>query len=231
MLAEIEEKLIGLLQGKMQDLPKGSIVAGEKAGKPPYVSLSNKDFAFERVDIAESVDRVVVDVEESFSYGAGEGTFRLRNKPLPGTTRIELPPGTALKENQDYTVSYGDGSVSFAGRVESGKLKGTAKYSTEGVSAVKTLRLKATYIVEVAGRDREETDTMAERAVEALMDIDEVLQSEGLIITPLKGRTVSSDKEGCAFIQLAYMLEKEMKVTKPVTVMKRVEVKQKERLN
>ncbi|HRU81687.1 MAG TPA: hypothetical protein P5168_03960, partial [Candidatus Methanomethylicus sp.] len=69
------------------------------------------------------------------------------------------------------------------------------------------------------------------RAVEALMDIDDALQSEGLTITPLRGRTLSGEKEGYVRIQLAYMLEKEMKVTKPVSVMKRVEVKQKENMD
>jgi len=229
MLAEIEEKLIGLLKGKMQDLPEGSVSAGGKPGRPPYVLLGNRSFTFERVDIAESVDRVVVDVEEQLS--CGEGMCRLRNRPLPGTVAIEAPPGTPLKENQDFTVGYGDGTVSFAGAAGSGKVKGRAKYSTEGTSSVKSLRLKATYIVEVAGRSGEETDAMAGRAVEALMDIDDALQSEGLTITPLRGRTVSGEKEGYGRIQLAYMLEKEMKVTKPVSVMKRVEVKQKENLD
>ncbi|HRR54943.1 MAG TPA: hypothetical protein P5290_06330 [Candidatus Methanomethylicus sp.] len=229
MLAEIEEKLIGLLKGKMQGMPEGSISAGGKAAKPPYVLLGNRSFTFERVGIAESVDRAVVDVEEQIS--CNEGACRLRNRPLPGTVIIEAPPGTPLKENQDFTVGYGDGAVSFAGAAGSGRLKGRAKYSTEGTSSVKSLRLKAIYIVEVAGRSGEETDAMAGRAVEALMDIDDALQSEGLTITPLRGRTVSGEKEGYVRIQLAYMLEKEMKVTKPVSVMKRVEVKQKENMD
>ncbi|HPC28360.1 MAG TPA: hypothetical protein PKX17_06495 [Candidatus Methanomethylicus sp.] len=228
MLAEIEEKLIGLLKGKMQGMPEGSISAGGKAAKPPYVLLGNRSFTFERVGIAESVDRAVVDVEEQIS--CNEGACRLRNRPLPGTVIIEAPPGTPLKENQDFTVGYGDGAVSFAGAAGSGRLKGRAKYSTEGTSSVKSLRLKAIYIVEVAGRSGEETDAMAGRAVEALMDIDDVLQSEGLTITPLRGRTLIGEKEGYVRIQLAYMLEKEMKVTKPVSVMKRVEVKQKDNM-
>ena len=228
MLAEIEEKLIGLLKGKMQGMPEGSISAGGKAAKPPYVLLGNRSFTFERVGIAESVDRAVVDVEEQIS--CNEGACRLRNRPLPGTVIIEAPPGTPLKENQDFTVGYGDGAVSFAGAAGSGRLKGRAKYSTEGTSSVKSLRLKAIYIVEVAGRSGEETDAMASRAVEALMDIDDVLQSEGLTITPLRGRTLIGEKEGYVRIQLAYMLEKEMKVTKPVSVMKRVEVKQKDNM-
>jgi len=105
----------------------------------------------------------------------------------PRDVAIEAPTGTPLKENQDFTVGYGDGTVSFAGAAGSGKVKGRAKYSTEGTSSVKSLRLKATYIVEVAGRSGEETDAMAGRAVEALMDIDDALQSEGLNHNPRSG--------------------------------------------
>jgi len=85
MLAEIEEKLIGLLKGKMQDLPEGSVSAGGKPGRPPYVLLGNRSFTFERVDIAESVDRVVVDVEEQLS--CGEGTCRLTEQATPRDRR------------------------------------------------------------------------------------------------------------------------------------------------
>ncbi|HRU81291.1 MAG TPA: hypothetical protein P5168_01940, partial [Candidatus Methanomethylicus sp.] len=89
MLAEIEEKLISLLKGKMQGMPEGSVSAGVKPAKLPYVLLGNRSFTFERVGIAESVDRAVVDVEEQIS--CNEGACRLRNRPLPGTVIIEAP--------------------------------------------------------------------------------------------------------------------------------------------
>ncbi len=230
MLVEIEEKLIELLQQQVKDLPKGSIAAGRRAEKPPCIALNNKKFTLEKTDVAENVDKVAVDVEERFSYIATEKAIRLKNKPMPGTVSIALQSGISLKENEDYTVGYGSGVVSFAEKAEQADIKGVVKYTTESTSSVKTLRLKAKYIIDIAGKTREEAESIAEMAVKALLDIDDVLLSEGIVVTPLSGRILSSEKEESGLVQLAYQLEREIKVMKPVTLMQRVEVRQKQNL-
>lgn len=230
MLVEIEEKLIELLQQQVKDLPKGSIGAGRKTEKPPCITLNNKKFTLEKADVAENVDKVAVDVEERFSYVATERAIRLKNKPIPGSVSVALQSGLLLKENEDYTVGYGSGVVSFAERAEQADIKGVVRYTTESTSSVKTLRLKAKYIIDIAGKTREEAESIAEMAVKALLDIDDVLLSEGILVTPLGGRIVSGEKEGNGLVQLAYLMEREIKVTKPVALMQKVEVRQKQNL-
>lgn len=230
MLEEIEEKLIELLQQQVKALPKGSITAGRRPEKTPCIVLNNKKFTLEKADVAENVDKVAVDIEEPFAYTAKERGIRLKNKPMPGTVSIALQSGLLLKENDDYTVAYSSGVISFAEKAEQAGAEGIIRYMTESTSSVKTLRLKAKYIIDIAGKTREEAESIAEAAVRALLDIDDALLAEGILITPIGGRILSSEKEGGSQVQLAYTLESEIKVTKQVALMQKVEVRQKQNL-
>lgn len=230
-MTEIEERLVQILREHVEEVPKENIVLDAKPAKLPAVTISNLGFKLEKSGLAESLDQSRVELEERFLTDGIQTTYRLREKPLKGSLRVECPPGVPLTENVDYTVDVDAGSISFPIAPPKGRKRILVKYSSQRALAVKGLKVRAKYRIEAWGVDRVETDSIAEGVVKALLAVDEELALEGINVKPLGGRTViEQGGEKARRVRLVYLFERELRVEKPVPTIERIEIAGKEPL-
>jgi len=231
MLTEIEERLVQILQEHVEGVPKDNIVLDAKPAKLPAVTISNLGFKLEKLGLAEDVDQSRVELEERFPTDGVQTNYKLREKPLKGSLRVECPPGVPLTENVDYAVDVDGGSISFPIAPPKGRKRILVKYSSQRALTVKGLKVRAKYRIEAWGTGRAETDSIAEGVVKALLAVDEELALEGINVKPLGGRTIiEQGEEKARRIRLVYLFERELRVEKPVPTIERIEIAGKEPL-
>jgi hypothetical protein len=226
MLTEIEEKLAEILRQKIAEIPKENIVVNTELNKPPAVMISNLKFKFEKADMAENFDTGKVNLEEKFS-GDGVGkTYKLQEEPLRNSVRVESPPGTSLTEKQDYTVDDSEHSVNFQKAPEKGKNNIIIKYNSQkSVMTLKTIKVKALYLIGVLGENRTGADSLAEKVVKALLEAEERLAEEGIEIRPLGGANTVQEKN--AKVHLTYVAERTIRLEQVIGPMEKIEITRK----
>lgn len=225
MLAEIEDRLVKVLQEKVEEIPRENIVFNTKPAKPPAVTVSNVGFNFENLGLAENVDEGNVELEERFSSDGVQTSYKLEEKPLQGSVQVECPQGTLLTEKKDFDVNYDEGSIVFRKAPQKGKNRIFVKYlSQKRTVTLKGLKLKATYQIDVWDADRIKADSIAEKVVKAFLTAEDELATEGIELKPISGETLQ-DQEGT--IRLKYAVERELRVKKLIPPITKIEITKK----
>jgi hypothetical protein len=192
--------------------------------KPPAVKISNLKFKIQNANIAENMDMGRVEMEERLDGDGVKTSFKLQEKPLKKSVRVESPPGILLSEINDYVVDYANGSIDFHMAPAKGKSKIVASFlSQKGVMNVKSLKLKALYCFDVWGSDSAEADSIAEKIVKALITADNRFLKEEIDLKPIGG-TLILENDQAKKIQLRYILEKEMRIEEIVEPIERIEI-------
>jgi len=225
MLAEIEDRLVKILQDRVKEMPKGNIVLNIEPTKLPAVAISNVGFEFLNLGLAENITEGRIELEESFNCDGIETSYKFKEKPWQGSVQVECPPGTFLAEEKDFVVNYHDGLISFHEVPPKGK-KIRAKYlSRKGFVRLKSLKVKATYSIDVLGADRIEADSIAENVVRALLTAEDELAAEGIELKPVSGETLR-EQEGkkTGRIRLKYMFERELRLKKLAPPIEKIEI-------
>jgi hypothetical protein len=224
MLAEIEDRLSKILQEKLVEVPEENIGVEIKPGKPPAVIISNLKFKFKNAALAENIDEGKIDLEERFNSDGVKTSYKLKEKPLKKSVRVESPPGTLLTEKDDYAINYDEGSIEFRKAPQKGKNNILVKYNSQkAVMMLKSLKVKALYSIDILGADRTEVDSLAEKVVKALMTVEDQLLAEGIELKSVGG--VFAAEEGkTRRAQLRYSVEKEMRVEQIVGPIEKIEI-------
>jgi hypothetical protein len=230
MLAEIEEKLVKVLQDTLAEVPKQNIVVNLKPSTFPAVTISNLEFKFDNNSLAENLDRGHVEIEEKLDSDGAKISYKLQEKPLKKSVVVESPPGTLLTE-KNCVVNYEDGSIKFREPPSKGKDKILAKYkSLKKVMTLKSLRIKALYAINVFSEGRKEADSIAEKVVKVLLTVDNHSLGEDVEIKPVRGFTQTEEDGKTVLVQLKYVLEKDIRVEQVVGLMEKMEIERKDTL-
>jgi hypothetical protein len=230
MLTEIEELLVKTLQDNVKGVAKARIAVAAKEANAPAISIFCDGFRIKGEEVAETTGEKKVELEEGFSIDSGQRGYRLKNKP-DEVLRVELPAGTELKENVNYTVNYRKAIITFFEPINAGKVKGLVKYRAIKESIVKSLKISARYIISVQGEDWSGTDALAEETIKALLVGKEEMERQGIRLKPLAGRTAAGDSDGGQTqkrsIQLAYLLERDIIMETAFPPIAKIEITQK----
>lgn len=263
MLAEIEGIILRVLRERLASLPEDSILIEDRPSKLPAITIANKGFKIEKSGLSEVQEERRIEEEERFPIGrSGESltrdegtevraegglerdqrrnekgwtTYKLRHRPLKeGGVRVQCPPGKPLKEGIDYFVNFEDGSIRFPEAPSAEKRTILVRYSYDGAFAIKGLKLLARYAIDTFGKDRAETDSIAERIVRTFLSAEEELAMEGINVRLIGGRTMAEEREGARAngkvrgVRLLYLFEKELRMEKPMPPIERIEIAGKE---
>jgi hypothetical protein len=222
MLTEIEQNLVKVLREKLVEVPKESIVVDAKPSKLPSVIISNLEFKFDNKTLAENLDQGNIEINERLKCDGVKTSYKLQEKPLKKSVRVESPAGTVLAE-KDYIVNFDEGAIELRKAPTKGKILVVYK-SQKRVMTLKSLKVKALYAVDVISGNRIEADSVAEKVVKALLTIESQDLGEGVEIKPVGGIT-STEKEGKIIkVQLKYEVETEIRVEQVVGPMERIEI-------
>lgn len=227
MLVEIEEEIANIIKETITDFPHQNIFVNTKPTTNPSITLINLKFKFNHSELSEDFDEGRTELEENFDSDGLKKSFKVQEKPLRNSVSVEAPPNVLLNEN-DYTVNYDGPTIDFRKAPAKGKQIIVIRYlSPKNIMTLKSLKLKALYQIDVAGKDRAETDSLTEKVITTLLTAETQLLAKGIGIQPVGGITLSCEKENIAIIQLRYIFEKEMQVKQAVGVMESIEIKSK----
>jgi hypothetical protein len=225
MLSEIEDRLAIVLREKLVEVPRENIVVNANPSKPPAVVISNLKFKFKSGDLTENADLGKVEREERLNGDGAKTSYRLQEKPLRNSVRVESPPGTRLAEEDAYVTNYGEGSIEFRKAPEKGRNNIFVRYNSQkSVMTLKALKVKALYSIEVLSENRTEADSLAEKVVKALLTVEDQLLEEGIEVKPVRGMTLAEEGGKTAKVQLRYTVEKEMRVEQVVGPIEKIEI-------
>ncbi len=223
MLREFEEEIIRVLEAALVELPKGAMTLGATPSKLPGLAISNAGFEFESSGLAEEVEERQPGAAEKFSGTGTQTSFKLKEKPLPRSVKVQYPPGTLLVEGRDFSTDYRAGSVSFRVPPTREKNNILVEYlPRNAVTTLKGLKIKATYIIDVWGHSRTEADALAERVLKALLVAQADLAARGTDLKPIAGSIEEETK--ATKIRLRYALEREIRVEKAATLIEQVAI-------
>jgi hypothetical protein len=225
MLTEIEDRLAKILREKLVEIPGENIVVDVKSSKLPAVIISNLKFKFKNAGLAENIDEGKVELEERLNSDGVKTSYKLREKPLKKSVRVESPPGTLLSEKDDYAINYDEGSIDFLKAPEKGKNNVFVRYNSQkSIMTLKSLKVKALYSIDVLCGDRTEADSLAEKVVKALLTVEDQLLGEGIEVKPIGGVTSTEERDKTAKVQLKYIVEREMRVEQVVGPIEKIEI-------
>ena len=228
MLTEIEERLVKILQERVKEIPKDNIVINMEPAKSPAAAISNLSFEFENMGLVENIDEGNIKLEEWFSGDGVQKSYKLKEKPLQDTVRVDCPPGTSLAERKDFDVNYGEGSIDFSKAPPKGKNNLFIKYlSQKKIMTVKGLKVKGTYAIDVFHDDRVKVDSLAENVVKALLLAEEELAVEGIELKPVGGESLREQGKKTEKIRLKYAFEMELRVKKIIPPIEKIEITRK----
>jgi hypothetical protein len=225
MLTEIGERLAEVLREKLVEVPGENIVAEGEPSKSPAIMISNLKFKLKNSGLAENTDEGRVELKEALNSDSVKTSYKLQEKPLKNSLRVESPPGTLLAERDDYTVNYDEGSIEFRNPPEKGKNKIFVRYNSQkSIMTVKSLKIKALYSIEVSGKERAEADSLAEKVVKALLAAEDQLLGEGIEVKPVGGLASTEEEGKTAKVQLRYIVEREMRVEQVIGPIEKIEI-------
>jgi hypothetical protein len=228
MLTEIEGRLVKILQEKVEEIPKDSIVLNMEPAKLPAVAISNLSFTFENMGLVENIDEGHIKIEELFSSDGVKKSYSLKDEPLQDTIQVACPPETSLAERKDFNVDYGKASIEFSKAPPKGKNNLVVKYlSLKKIMTVKGLKIKGTYAIDVLHTDRAKADSLAEKVVKALLLTEDELAAEGIELKPVGGETLREQGKNTEKIRLNYSFEMEMRVKKIIPPITKITISRK----
>ena len=195
----------------------------DPATTSPSIILSNRSFEFQPTGLAENMETGRVALEEQHNSDGVQTTFRLKEKPLVDSIHIESPPGTILATSS-FTINYDKGSIRLHQSPPKGENVLVIKYlSHQGSMLVKSLKVKATYAIQVCAPTREEVDEIAEQVVKALLGGEDGLAAAGFELKPVGGETWRpSAEDRNERIQLIYEVARELQVRRLVPPIEKI---------
>ena len=213
MLVEIEDRLVKILQEKVNEIPKANILVNTEPATAPAVAIFNYNFTFEKMGLVENIDEGNIKMEELFSSDGVKTSYSLKDKPLQDTVQVTCPPEISLQERKDFAVDYAKAMIEFSDTPPKGKNNLLIKYlSHKKIMTVKGLKIKGTYAIDVIHTDRAKVDSLAENVVKALLLVEDELASEGIELKPVGGEMLREQGKKTEKIRLNYAFEKEMHV-------------------
>jgi len=228
MLTEIEDRLVKILQERVDEIPKDSIVVNMEPAKLPAVAISSLSFEFKNMGLVENIDEGNIEMEELFSSDGLKKSYSLKDKPLQETVQVECPQGTSLTERKDFDVNYEKSSIDFSKAPPKGKNNLFVKYlSHKKIMTVKGLKINGTYAIDVLHTDRAKADSLAEKVVKALLLAEDELAAEGIELKPVGGETLLEQGKKTEKIRLNYSFEMEMRVRKIIPPITKITVSRK----
>jgi len=228
MLAEVEDRIVKILQEKLVEIPSENIGINTKPGKLPAIILSGLKIKFQNAGLAENMDQGKLEQEEKLTSDGTKTSYKLKEKPLKNSVHVESPPGTLLAEKGDYSVNCKEGEINFKKAPEKGKGNIFVKYQlNKSVMMLKSLKVKALYAIDVWGADRGEADSVAEKVVKTLLTVEDQLLAEGIDLKPVGGTFSSEEEAKNKKVQLKYVVEREMQVEQIVGPMEKIEITRK----
>jgi hypothetical protein len=227
MLAEIEEKLVKVLQEKLVEVPKENIVVDAKPTRLPAVVISNLEFKFDNGGLTENLDQGNIEIEETFNSDGVKTSYRLKEKPLKRSLHVESPPGTLLS-SKEYSVNYDHASVELQKAPAKGMKQIFVRYSLQKrIMTLKSLKVEASYTFDVLSRNRLEADSLAEKVVKALLILDSQVLGKNVEIKPLGGISSFEEDGKTAKVRLKFVVETEIRVEQVVGLMKQIDITRK----
>jgi len=230
----IEDALIKILQEKLTNLPKENITTRKidlKKATFPFVSLYDVDFTLEDLGIGRESGESKEELSEKFSSDGKKSSFQLTVKPLKPIISLESPIGEIRKENEDYTVDYEKGVVTFISPPKKGKENVLISYhSAKGVFVKRGLKVNAKYYIDIWASDKDACDSIAIDVIKTLLIGRDELAKQGLNIRPIQGFNIEVEKEfsNPAFgKRLIYSIETEIYVEITVPPIEKVEIQRK----
>jgi len=233
MLTEIEDKLVKILQERVEGIPKENVVVNTEPAKPPAIVISNLGFECENLGLVKNIDEGRIQLEETFSSDGTQTIYKLKEKPWQGKVQVESPPGTPLTEKKDYVVNYKEDSIGLRKTPAKGKNRVLVRYlSHKSTVIVRGLKVKATYAIDVWGADRAEADSIAEKMIKTLLTMEDKLAEEGIELKPLGGETLpGQEKEKSTYnterLRLEYLIQRELLVKEMVPPIENIEISSK----
>jgi hypothetical protein len=225
VLAEIENRLIEILQEKVKEVMPERITASPSADEGlPNVVVRNVKFKFSRAGLVENLEGERPQIEESLKADGTTKVFQLKETPLIKSVSVEYPAGTFLTEKEHYVVNYDNHSIIFLETPSKSKESIFVRYtSRKSLMTLKSLRIKALYSLEINSKDRSESDTLAEKVVRILLNAEDDFLIHGVEIKPLGGISTLSSV-GSYKTQLNYLVEQEIHIEKTVEPMERIQI-------
>jgi hypothetical protein len=228
MFSEIEENLAKVLREKLVDLPEENVRVDGEPSQLPAVIISKLEFEFDSNSMAENLDQGNLQIDEALDSDGVKTSFKLQEKPRQKSFSVESPPGTLLSE-KDYTINFADGTISFRKAPPKGKGKIIVRYNSQRrMITLKSLKIKATYAVNVVAGNRKEADSIAEQIVKSLLTVDNQSLGEGVEIKPIGGFASSEDGGKKVKVQLKYAIETEIRVEQVIGPMEKIEITSKD---
>jgi hypothetical protein len=226
MLAEIEDKIADIIREKIADIPRENVAINAKPNKLPSVVISCLKFKFRGSDLSENFDEGKIEFEENFDSDGVKKSFALQEKPLKKSVSVESPSNVILTEKNDYTINYDKVSIDLKKAPPKGKRSVIIRYASEkNVMTLKSIKLKAQYVIDISETDRVQADILAEKVVTALLIAQDQLLTDGIELKLVGGMTLSGESGKTAKIQLKFIAEKEIRVKKIVGPIERIEIK------
>jgi hypothetical protein len=225
LLTEIEDRLVKIFQEKVVEVPGENILINVKPDKLPAIVISNVDFKFEKADFAENIDQGKIEIEERLNSDGVKTSYKLKEKPLKASVRVESPPGTLLTERDDYLINYKEGAIDFSEAPQKGKNNIFVKYSSaKSIMGLKSLKVKALYSIDVWGANKTEADSLAEKVVKALLTVEDELFVEGIESQPIEGMNLAEEEGKAGKIRLKYLFERVLRVEKIAGPIEKIEI-------
>ncbi len=225
MLREFERAVDEVLKKNLEEIPKDNILFGEAPSKLPALSIGNIGFRFDSSGLAEDVERGRIENEEAFSGDGSSSSFRLKEKPMEESLRVEHPLGRPLAARDDFSVDLEKSSIVFKKPPAKGKDNILVRYvGQRGIVSLKVVKLRADYSLDVWHTDREKADQIAEKVVKLLLVAQNDLSAQGYDLRPTEGNMEGGPDGKATVVRLRYSMERELRVEQVVGIIERVEL-------
>jgi len=199
---------------------------------PPAVILSNIDFKFENLRLANDEFESNIESEERINGNGIETRYKLKLKPIQiknkPSVRVEYPIGRFLTIEKDFTVDCTKEYISFHFAPDS--KVGTLivhYFIANKIKTLKRLKINALYSINIICTERSQSDSLAERVVKALLLSEEQFLDQGVKIEPIGGSLIEENGKNFT-VQLKYTIEKEMSLeqtVQPIDQIKKIDPK------
>jgi hypothetical protein len=157
----------------------------------PLIGLYDSGFRFEEVGFGAAFGESREQRKDEFSGDGKRTIFRLQEKPIRPLITVETPKGFRIKETDDFTVDYVQGTLTFRSPLPKGKNNLIVIYSiAKSASEIEGLKLKITCCVDVWAKNSQMCDSMTIEAMKTILISRHNLISKGIYITPIRGSRI-----------------------------------------
>lgn len=187
-----------ILQGGLTGIGKENVIltrpdfAGEKRTMSlPLIGVYDFGFRFEEVGFGAAFGESREQRKDEFSGDGKRTIFRLQERPIRPLITVESPKGFRIKETDDFTVDYIQGSLAFRSPLPKGKNNLVIIYSVaKSAAEIEGLKLKIKCCVVVWAKNSQTCDSITIEAMKAILLSRHNLISKGIYVTPIRGSRI-----------------------------------------